>query len=139
MTDNFPKIGQVFDYHYLWKWQDERGETEGRKKRPSCVILIMINNKGQHILFIAPITSKEPAKDRIALAIPETEIRRANLDITMRLWVMVDELNADILEASYTLEDRSPRGQFSAAFVDKILRTVQKVRASNALRLTSRT
>lgn len=139
MTDNFPRVGQVFEYYYLWKWQDERGETEGRKKRPSCVILIMINNKDQHVLFIAPITSKEPAKGRIALAIPETEARRANLDVTMRLWVMVDELNADILETSYTLEDRSARGQFSTVFMDKILQAVQNIRASNALRLTSRT
>ncbi|WEQ60567.1 hypothetical protein [Novacetimonas hansenii] len=31
MADDFPRVGQVIDYHYLWKWQDLRGETEGRK------------------------------------------------------------------------------------------------------------
>ena len=29
MADDFPKAGQVFGYHYLWKWQATRGETEG--------------------------------------------------------------------------------------------------------------
>lgn len=25
---DLPVAGQVFDYHYLWKWRAERGETE---------------------------------------------------------------------------------------------------------------
>ena len=60
MADDFPKAGQVFGYHYLWKWQAARGETEGRKKRPSCVALVVVNERGKHVLFIAAITSKEP-------------------------------------------------------------------------------
>ncbi|MBD3625425.1 MAG: hypothetical protein HUJ24_08625, partial [Rhodobacteraceae bacterium] len=118
MTADFPAAGQVFDYHYLWKWQTDRGETEGRKKRPSCVVIVVTNQAGQHVMFIAPITSKSPDEGRVALEIPETEARRARLDSDVPLWVVLDELNADILETSYTIEERSPRGSFAAAFTD---------------------
>lgn len=139
MTADFPKAGQIIEYHYLWKWQAERGETEGRKKRPSCVVLVVKDQAGNHLLFIASITSKEPTTDRQAIVIPETEARRANLERDLRLWVMVDELNADLLEKSYTLEDRVPRGQFSQAFTDKLIRAVQEVRATGRLQLSKRT
>lgn len=139
MVAEFPAAGQVFEYSYLWKWQARSGETEGRKVRPCCVAIVTVNAAGQHVLFIAPITSKSPSGDRAALAIPETEARRARLDPGLPLWVMIDELNADILEASYTLEDRTPRGAFSAAFTDAIVRSVQQVRRSGNLRLSGRT
>jgi len=54
-------------------------------------------------MFIAPITSKAPDPGRVALEIPETEARRAKLDTHLPLWVVLDELNADILETSYTI------------------------------------
>lgn len=139
MAAEFPAAGQVFDYHYLWKWQSDRGETEGRKKRPSCVVIVVTNQTGQHVMFIAPITSKAPDQGRTALEIPETEARRARLDSDVPLWVVLDELNADILETSYTLEERSPRGSFSPAFTDAILRGVQRLRAAGRLKLSSRT
>ncbi|MBT9386877.1 type II toxin-antitoxin system PemK/MazF family toxin [Pseudooceanicola sp. CBS1P-1] len=138
MAADFPSPGQVFDYHFLWKWQTERGETEGRKKRPSCVALVVVNKNGKHVLFIAPITSKAPTKGRTFLAIPETEARRARLDTNVPLWVMLDELNADILETSYVIEDRSPRGAFSPTFTDSILRGIQQVRAAGRLGLSNR-
>lgn len=138
MTADFPAAGQVFDYHYLWKWQADRGETEGRKKRPSCVVIVVANAAGHHVMFIAPITSKAPDQGRTAVEIPETEARRANLDTHLPLWVILDELNADILELSYTLEDRVARGSFSPAFTDAILRGVQRIRAAGKLGLSNR-
>lgn len=138
MADDFPKPGQIIDYHYLWRWQAIEGETEGRKKRPSCVVLVIKDHNGNHVLFLAPITSKQPAADRHAVLIPETETRRARLDRHIPLWVMIDELNADLLEQSYVLEDREPRGAFSPAFTDKLIRAVQEVRAAGKLRLSKR-
>ena len=139
MTSDFPAAGQVFDYHYLWKWQADGGETEGRKKRPSCVVIVVTNDTGHHLMFIAPITSKTPEQGRVALEIPETEARRARLDGNLSLWIILDELNADVLEASYTIEDRSPRGSFSPAFTDAILHGVQQLRATGKLKLSKRT
>ncbi|MEO9824146.1 MAG: hypothetical protein ABJF50_06990 [Paracoccaceae bacterium] len=143
MANDFPEAGQVFDYHYLWKWQDEKGETEGRKKRPSCMALAMVNAEGQQVLFIAPITSKQPDAERVAIAIPETETEteahRAKLDSHIPLWVIVDELNADVLETSYTLEDRSPRGQVGPAFTNTVLRGIQSVRKTGKHSISKRT
>lgn len=139
MADDFPCVGQVIDYHYLWKWQEWRGETEGRKKRPSCVVVVAIDQAGKHHLFILPITSKEPAADRQALLIPETEARRAKLDTNMSLWVIVDEVNYDILETSYTLEDRAARGQFSPTFAKQIVLAFRSVRDAQTLRIAKRT
>lgn len=138
MAADFPAAGQVFDYHYLWKWQADHGETEGRKKRPSCVVIALTNAAGHHVMFIAPITSKAPGQGRTALEIPETEARRAKLDTHLPLWVILDELNVDVLETSYTLEDRSARGSFSSAFTDAILRGVQRFRAAGRLGLSNR-
>lgn len=139
MADDFPCVGQVIDYHYLWKWQECRGETEGRKKRPSCVVVVAIDRNGQHHLFILPITSKEPVADRQALLIPETEARRAKLDTHIPLWVIVDEVNYDILETSYTLEDRTARGQFSPAFSKQIVLAFRSMRDTQCLRIAKRT
>ena len=139
MTGDFPEPGQVFEYHYLWHWQKKRGETEGRKKRPCCMTIVVTNAHGQHVLFIAPITSKSPEKDRTAVAIPETEAKRAKLDAVIPLWIMVDEMNADILEASYILEDRTARGQFSSAFTDMVIHSAQEVRQAGKMRLSDRT
>lgn len=138
MAGKLPEPGQVFEYHFLWYSEKLFGRTEGRKKRPCCVTIIVANAKGQHILFIAPITSKSPEKGRIALEIPETEARRAGLDTVVPLWVMVDELNADILEASYMLEDRTPRGQFSNMFTDMIITHAHEVRKAGKLSISSR-
>ena len=114
MSD-FPQAGQVFEYHYLWDREAKQGATEGRKKRPSCMTIVIENAQGQHVLFIAAITTKSPIGDTIAIEIPETEAHRAKLSTDVPLWVVVSELNADILEQSYVLEDRTARGQFGAS------------------------
>jgi hypothetical protein len=103
------------------------------------VVIVVTNDAGHHIMFIAPITSKTPEQGRAALEIPETEARRARLDGNLSLWIILDELNADVLEASYTIEDRSPRGSFSPAFTDAILHGVQQLRATGKLKLSKRT
>ncbi|MBB2199172.1 hypothetical protein HLH44_17305 [Gluconacetobacter sp. 1c LMG 22058] len=139
MADDFPRVGQIIDYHYLWKWQDARGETEGRKRRPSCVVVVAVDRNGKHHLFLLPITSKEPTAGRQAVPIPETEARRAKLDTRIPLWVIVDEVNYDILETSYTLDDRSPRGQFSPTFSDQIVLAFKAIRDARTLRVSKRT
>ena len=100
--------------------------------------IIVANAKGRHILFMAPITSKSPEKGRIALEIPETEARRAGLDAVVPLWAMVDALNADILEASYLLEDRTPCGQSGNMFTDMIITRAHDVRKAGKLSISSR-
>ncbi len=57
----------------------------------------------------------------------------------MPLWIMVDELNVDILEASYVLENRTPLGQFSAAFTNMVIRRTDEVRQTRKISLSRRT
>lgn len=139
MSDPFPTPGQVFKYHYLWKWQFDQGETEGRKIRPSCVAIVTATKQGETAIFVAPITTKRPAEGRFAIAIPEMEKIRAGLETAADLWVIVDELNFDILERSYTLEDRAPLGAFSAKFTRQLVQGIQTIRKTGSLSLSDRT
>lgn len=134
-----PQAGQVFEYHYLWNREAKRGRTEGRKKRPTCMTIVIENVKGQHVLFIAAITTKSPMGDTIAIEIPETEAHRAKLSTDVPLWVVVDELNSDIWEHSYVLEDRTARGQFGASFIKTVGRKVQECREAGKLNISKRT
>jgi len=137
MSD-FPQAGQVFDYHYLWEREARKGKEEGRKKRPSCMAIVRVNARGQHILFIAAITTKSPTGDTLAIEIPETEAYRAKLSTDVPLWVVVSELNADIMEQSYVLEDRTARGQFGASFTKTVARRIQEIRKAGKLKISNR-
>lgn len=76
---------------------------------------------GDIILFF-PVTSKQPSPDRFAAEIPDTEKRRAGLDTDLRLWIILDEFNSDIVGQSFYLEPEPPVGQFSKVFFLPLLR-----------------
>ncbi|NOX74109.1 MAG: hypothetical protein GXP03_11005 [Alphaproteobacteria bacterium] len=119
MTDH-PKAGDVWDYPYLWARQARAGEESGRKNRP-CAVSICIQRKDGNtgIVFLA-ITSQLPNNTTVAIEVPETERKRANLSKEKRLWVVVDEHNQDIFEKSYYLEPQSQIGSFSSRFKNEI-------------------
>jgi hypothetical protein len=94
----------------------ERGETEGRKPRPVAVGVRIAREKGEDVLLLFPITSQPPSHDRFASEIPEIEKRRAGLDATLRLWIILDEYNQDTIGESFYLEPDPPLGRFSKAF-----------------------
>lgn len=100
--------GAIFRYPYLRKHQAGRGETEGRKDRPVAVALRIGRVDGLETIVLIPITSKMPEAGRNATEIPEIEKRRAGLDPSMRLWIMLDEANMDVLGKSYYLTDQKP-------------------------------
>jgi len=112
--------GDIWDYPYLWRWQDGRGETEGRKNRP-CVLAVKVavTPKLTRLYFLA-ITSKRPNEQTAALPIPDTERHRARLSTNMDLWVILEECNIDILEESFYFEASGKIGQFSPAFLKTI-------------------
>lgn len=113
--------GQIIAYPYLWGWQDDRGETEGRKSRPTCVVVAVRSAKDNctHLALLA-VTAQPPQPERTAVEIPDTEIRRAGLSDLQRCWVIVDEYNYDVAERSWYIEpDQKVLGRFSKAFVIK--------------------
>lgn len=50
------------------------------------------------------------------------EKRRAGLDADLRLWVILDEYNLDIIGRSFYLEPEPPIGRLSKAFFSPLLR-----------------
>jgi hypothetical protein len=112
----------VIRYPYLWAREAAGGETEGRKRRPVTVGVRLPRVEGD-LLVLFPITSKEPDAGRFAVEIPETEKRRAGLDVGLRLWIIFDEYNTDIIGASFYLEPEAPIGRFSKAFFLPLMRT----------------
>jgi hypothetical protein len=107
--------GCVIRFPYLWVREAERGESEGRKPRPVAVGVRIARPKGEDVLVLFPITS-QPSPDRFAVEIPEMEKRRAGLDATLPLWIILDEYNQDIVGRSFYLEPEPPLGRFSKAF-----------------------
>jgi hypothetical protein len=115
------KSGAVIYFPYLWTREAQRGETEGRKTRPVAVG-VRIPKDGGDIVILFPITSQRPDASRFAAEVPETEKRRAGLDNQMRLWLILDEYNEDIIGQSFYMEPLPPLGYFSKAFFLPLLR-----------------
>ena len=56
----------------------------------------------------------------LIIEVPQIESQRVGSETHVRKWVMLDEINTDILERSYVWEDRTPIGTFSSAFTSRI-------------------
>jgi len=115
--------GSVIRYPYLWVRQAAAGETEGRKPRPVAVGVRIARLKGEDALILFAITSQAPDATRLAVEIPETERRRAGLEGNVRLWIILDEYNQDVIGQSFYLEPEPPLGRFSKAFFLPVLKT----------------
>jgi hypothetical protein len=127
--DDF-RTGCVIRFPFLWVREAERGETEGRKPRPVAVGVRLARPKGEDVLVLFPITSQPPSPDRFAAEIPEMEKRRAGLDATLRLWIILDEYNQDTIGRSFYLEPEPPLGRFSKAFFLPLMKEFIARRAS---------
>jgi len=117
-----PKAGDVLRYPYLWARQARAGETEGRKLRPCTVVLAVTNQTDRTHLRLCAVTTQNPMKGALAVAVPDTEKRRAGLDVHIPLWVIIDEHNVDVFELSYYIEPQSQMGVFSAVFTKELQR-----------------
>jgi hypothetical protein len=67
------QTGTVIRYSYLWRREAERGETEGRKRRPIAVGIRFPKNNGNDLLILFPITTQPPDPERFAVEIPVIE------------------------------------------------------------------
>ena len=113
--------GAVIRYAYLWARQADQGETEGRKSRPVVVGVRLARPKGDDVILLFPITSQEPSRSRFAAEIPAIEKRRGGLASELRLWLVLDEYNQDVIGRSFYLEPGPKIGQFSKAFLLPLL------------------
>jgi hypothetical protein len=116
------QTGAVIRYSYLRSREAARGETGGRKPRPVAVGVRIPKPGGEDVLVLFPITSQEPKQGRFAAEIPDTEKRRAGLEGSIRLWILLDEYNQDVIGRSFYLRPEPPLAYFSKAFLLPLLR-----------------
>jgi hypothetical protein len=137
MAAKVPPQGSVIAYPYLWATQHDEGETEGRKVRPSCLVLRSYDSRQKiHHLFLLAITSQPPRSDQTAIAVPDTERRRGGLTRYPRAWIIVSEYNYDIAERSFYFEPGTPTlGAFSAPFLREIARSFREALARAVMRI----
>ena len=126
--------GDVVRFNYLWKWQAGKGEESGRKSRPSCVVVRTPTSPS--VLYLFAITSQKPHRNRLSLAIPQMECRRAAL--AHPAWIILDEYNRTADDQAFDFESPHPIGRFSPAFLQTIAQTVKDAAAARRLSAVNR-
>nr|CAD7038842.1 plasmid maintenance toxin (PemK-like) [Rhizobium sp. P007] len=115
-----PSNGSVISYPYLWAWQRDKGETEGRKERPVCMVLAIAKGSQTNLILLA-ISGTPPRSDQTALEIPQLECRRAGIRDWKDAWITVSEFNHDVAETSFHYDpNMEVLGSFSKGFLSKI-------------------
>jgi hypothetical protein len=139
MAPSSRKQGEVLSYPYLWAWQSNQGETEGRKDRPVCLALPLHKDGITH-LFLLAITATPPRPEQTTLAIPEIEKRRAGLRDWKEAWIVIDECYYDVAEHSFYLDtSQAPLGRFSEAFTARIKSALRGALETRSMKRIDRT
>ena len=88
-----PEPGLLIAYSYLWHHEHLRGRDEGRKDRPSVIVLAVGREHDQAmIVTVLPITHSAPAEPSAAIEIPIAVKRHLGLDDASS-WIVVAEGN----------------------------------------------
>ena len=76
-----PEPGLVISYAYLWNYESQGGQEEGRKDRP-CVIMLAVQREpdGETLVTVLPVTHRPPEDSRAAVEIPRAVKRHLGLD-----------------------------------------------------------
>jgi hypothetical protein len=93
MTIPAPEPGLVISYSYLWHFERAKGLEEGRKNRPSVIVLAVERaTDGVTVVIVVPITHTPPADPVGTLEIPPAVKRHLGLDAE-RSWIVIREGN----------------------------------------------
>lgn len=90
-----PEPGLVIHYEYLWRYEKDRGDEAGEKRRPCAIIVAVTGETGEIETVVAPITHAEPRSPSEGIEIPGRVKQYLGLD-TRRSWVIVTDLNVFI-------------------------------------------
>lgn len=112
--------GSVILYPFVWSREAAKGETEGRKTRET-VITARFRAEGSEMIALIPVTASLPQGDAV-YELPEIEVRRLARGGKARLWVVLDEVNTDILGESWYLEPGAKVGQLSESVMRELWR-----------------
>jgi hypothetical protein len=88
-----PEPGLIISYSYLWHGEYEVGQQEGRKDRPSVIVLAVERETDETtVVTVLPITHSAPSDSKTAVEIPMPVKRHLGLD-ERRSWIVVSEGN----------------------------------------------
>lgn len=137
-----PEPGLVISYAYLWHDEQQAGREEGRKDRPSVIVLAVERDAdGATVVTVLPITHRAPTEAGTAVEIPQTVKRHLGLDDD-RSWIVVAEGN-EFLWPGYDLRklpghDRYDYGFVPPRFFNEVLKAFVACHEAGARRLASR-
>lgn len=87
-----PVAGLVIRYSFLWRDEAAKGQEEGRKVRPCAVLLAVVNEDGDTVVTVLPITHTPPRDPALAVEVPSATKRRLGLD-DQRSWIVLTDAN----------------------------------------------
>jgi hypothetical protein len=137
-----PEAGLVISYAYLWHHEHMAGHEEGRKDRPTVIVLATQQEGSDSTeVTVLPITHRPPDDLAWAIEIPLPVKRHLGLD-DARSWIVVAEGN-DFLWPGYDLRkisdaDRYDYGFLPPRFFNQVLRAFDELRRVGKARLTPR-
>lgn len=138
--------GLVLRYAYLWVDEAALGREEGRKDRPSVLVLAREMVRGSLLVTVAAITHLPPRSGRGAVEIPASVKERLGLDDDAS-WVVTDELNSfvwpgpDLRPIGTHHGDKADDcfyGVVPNSVLSKVVIAIQENRANQRLRLVKR-
>ncbi len=110
-----PEPGLVVNYAYLWHYEHAEGKEEGRKDRPSVIVLCVEDEqKGASIVTVLPITHRKPENEGWVIEIPAGVRGHLGLDDEPS-WIVVAEGN-EFLRPGYDLRQRAD-GSYAYGFL----------------------
>lgn len=92
MTFPAPVAGMVIRYAYLWRREYERGRAEAAKDRPCAILLAVMDDAGDRMVVVLPVTHSPPSDPAHAVEIPAATKQRLGLD-DARSWIILTEAN----------------------------------------------
>jgi hypothetical protein len=111
-----PEPGLVINYAYLWHREHEVGREEGRKDRPSVIVLCVEGPEaGTTVVTVLPITHVRPKHEEEGIEVPPAVKRHLGLDDDPS-WVLVSEGN-EFVWPGYDLRKRRKHGGYSYGFL----------------------
>jgi hypothetical protein len=137
-----PEPGLVISYAYLWQTEHEAGQEEGRKDRPSVIVLAVERQADDTtIVTVLPMTHTAPLDPTSAIEVPAPVKRHLGLDDS-RSWIIVSEGN-EFDWPGYDLRkigrgDRYDYGFLPPRFFNQILGAFTAWHRASKARLTSR-
>lgn len=136
-----PEAGLVISYAYLWHSEHQAGRDEGRKDRPS-VIVLAVERAAETTVIVLPITHSAPKDPADAIEIPAPIKRHLGLD-EAHSWIVVSEGN-EFDWPGYDLRkipgsDRYDYGFLPPRFFATVLAAFQAWHQANKGRVTART